>query len=484
MSTHKKSFFIIFISMVFFLAGTCNIRFSLVPFLESYGLNINQGFLLATTLAALQLVFAYLWPRLFRWITPPRYSDLIATGTLFSSIGLALLTLHTKHALLLSLGLSFFILGNSLFLLNARTLVNFHATEESERQRINQVTYLGMNLGAFLSLLLGGVIFLLSAHIARTHTSFALLYFMDACLLMILWGHVFIHRREILNPHPSKPTAYSYVKFLALLVAMLFAGCGLLSIPRFTQILVPILFCIGMLFVVKDRKSYQLSLRRFFILIFCNMMFWTILAIMYYQFSTFIRDYVNTAFHQITFPGILLYAFDPGTNLIAGLLVTSIYADWKPSSSFVFSTGFFALGLSFLVLYTAITLHGSSHIHASWVVAAILIYGFGEFLIAPTLIAQLAQLSPDKTKLRSLMGVLSLSTATANSLSYFIMKGTIEHSNSIHTNLTLDMNTYFYIALFLVGISGIIPCMRMFKVIFSVNVTNRGISPSHQLEGS
>lgn len=461
--------------MMFFLAGIANVKLSIVLFLQAHHMPISLGFLIATSMAAMQLICMFSWPRLFKYIAPPSYASLISFGAGLSALSILLLYFYQTNISILTLSLTMFVVGNSLFLINIRTLVSLHDHSLKEKHHANQLFYLGMNVGGILGLLGSSAIMLGLEFFAAKHVSYQNVYLLNFFLLSIASFHMYKNRKTIINPPSESTLSFSFIKFSTLTTSVFIVVWICLLETDLTRALVITLFLATLYFNIANRKTSGIPLVLFFSLLLTNIIFWVVLSIMYFQFCTFIHDYTSLSIGHYNIPVFALYIFDPLACLIMGILIVSTkFARGSPLFSFRMGFGFMMVTFA-TVAYSIISSYGQT-VAIGWVILAVLLYGLGEFLIAPSIMAQLAAITPEKPQLRSLMGTLSLSTAMANILSFYVMKISYNNTTDIRTSLNGDYSLFLSLALFLMGVWVIIYLVSFIKRIGEVRKNGRTIN--------
>ena len=104
----------------------------------------------------------------------------------------------------------------------------------------------------------------------------------------------------------------------------------------------------------------------------------------------------------------------------------------------------------------------------------ITLFGLGEFLIVPTVIAQISSLAPSPKQIRSYIGILFLSTASGNFIAYYLMQLGFDSKAQTALNFSSETHLFSIMVVLLTIVSLIVFATSFINYKQTDNVTLQG----------
>ena len=303
----------------------------------------------------------------------------IIWGAILMAFGHFAMAIETPFWLYIAL--AFLIIGNGFFKPNISSMIgDLYEEHDPRRDGGFTIFYMGVNLGAFLSPLVCGVIGeLYGWHygfgIAGIGMILGLIIFMRGKKQLAFKEHIVIEdntEKVILLPHslgePPRPenlfrkfifgiTREHIIYILSIVSVGLFAFF-VKNYQLMTYVLTPFsIFVIGLLFVIAFRSS-KIERDRIFvilILIVFNTLFWAFVEQTGSSMNLYANENVNRNFFNWQIPASVFQAVNPFFIIVLGI-PTSIFWMWlakrkhEPSTPAKFGYAMFLLSLGFLLL--------------------------------------------------------------------------------------------------------------------------------------
>lgn len=368
-------------------------------------------------------------------------------STLFSLaisiIGLYLLCFQTLAHFYI--GLSFFIVGNAISLMNLYILLG-RMLESRPEKRVGgfTISYTCMNLGAFISLMLSGLIMKAWGYQTSFLISAILLLLSLLTLLMNLRYYVLINQRAGEQPHsPSKQLC----GILLLIILTFCVACFLYTMQYNPKIL----WIIGIITLIlilriwqKTPYSEHKKLKTFITITAFSLFFWALYALEPSLLTLFIKRNVNRNIDGFLIPSSDFYSLNPLFIIILGTFFSILWLKFDKHKfmalPYKFAIGIAFSGAAFLFLASSTYFaNDNGLINSAWIIVAFALLSTGELFISPIGLSMIGNLS-SKQHEGTLMSIWFVSNGIGSSLSGYLSDMTI---NPYHTTNPLITNSLY-----------------------------------------
>ncbi|MCW5589010.1 MAG: hypothetical protein KIT27_05025 [Legionellales bacterium] len=399
------------------MIGYITFKISLSAYLDHDGYSLNQAYSLATTSLSLFAICCVIWGYLNRNIEQRKIFILTSLFILAISY-LFILSSIEKIQLL---GITFFVIGGSLYSTNITLLVNEQFDDVALRHQGNQAMQWALNFGCLFG------VFGLS--MAPTYITFKSLYLFSGIFVVCSFIFLYFFKKNIQESHARKLTIKNHFSLIIKLAWLSTLVCVLLNLPSLTRLLSIMLFIACVIYVLflsfkeKNQKYFQFVI----ILILCIFVYWLSFSIFSSQFAIFLTSHVENKIMGITVSPLIPLIFDPLANLICGGVIYYIYKLNAIKETKMLIASLFLNFLAFMLLFMSIKLLSSNNkIEIFWPIVCIFLYATSEFLLITTTQAQISTLIEDKKRQGLFVGVQRLCAAFSATVAYYL----IHHTNS------------------------------------------------------
>ncbi len=336
------------------------------------------------------------------------------------------------------LGLIFIVIGSGLFKTCISVIVGMLYKEGDHRRDSGfSIFYMGINLGAFLAPIIGGILLdsygwhagfavggigmLIALIIFRLKAMPEMQRFADAEGIDRSWG----------SPAIISSATKFWVFSAIVLIAILFFGISFGWIPfsattvvNYTTVIIAvtvIAYFLGLFFFAKLDKKERFQLIICLILFIASAFFWSAFEQQPTSMNLFVDQYTDREIFGFTIPTTWFQS----VNSIFIIIFAPIFAmiwPWmnrhnlEPSSMTKFAFGLFFAAVAFGCLYLASQLvvgESNSLASPSWMVACMLFLTFGELCLSPVGLSIMTQIAPKMIR-GQIMGLWFASIALGN----------------------------------------------------------------------
>ncbi len=352
------------------------------------------------------------------------YRRAIVLGGILMALGH--FAMAVEHPIFFYGALALLIAGNGFFKPNISTLVGtLYPQGDARRDGAFTIFYFGINLGAFFSPLVCGLI----GETYGWHYGFTL-----AGIGMVIGLTVFVKGSRWLGDHglPPRPEALrepilgrlnkSWALYIAIVLFLPLAAV-LVYQPRSVQAIVPVL---GVLFLAYIGFELARSTREergriivILVLVFFSITFWACFEQAGSSLNLFTDRHVDRTVFGWTIPASVFQSVNPGFILLLSIPFAMMWtklgrANRNPSSALKFTLGLFQMAAGFVAMVIAARqANDSGSAHLGWLILAYLLHTTGELCLSPVGLSMITKLAPMKLA-AMLMGVWFLSNAFAN----------------------------------------------------------------------
>ncbi|MCL2327574.1 MAG: peptide MFS transporter [Bacteroidetes bacterium] len=427
------------------------------------------------------------------------YKKAIIWGAILMAVGHFIMAIENEFCLYIAL--AFLILGNGFFKPNISSIVgNLYMDNDPRRDSGFTIFYMGVNLGAFFSPLVCGII----GETYGWHWGFGIAGVgMIAGLAVFLRNQKQLDYKEIVdftstssvtgNPTAEVHTVYAPIGaapigeklhkkvFLGLSVEHLIYVLSVCSVAIFallvknyqlmTYALTPFAVAVVVIIFIIALRSNRIERDRLFVILI--LLFFTVLFFAFFEqagssLTLFANENVNRNLFSITVPTSLFQSVNPLFILILATPLTSLWL-WlaskkrEPNTAFKFALGLFFLSLGFLLLAVApyfvseVSLDmGNSVTPLLLQIAAVpmlililsyMLQTIGELCLSPIGLSMVTKLAPPRIT-AMIMGAWFLSSAMAHHVAGIIANFTNQEDSTVEvmisdfkTNLSLQALT-------------------------------------------
>ncbi len=439
---------IVLISAIFF-AGYFLLKCPLAFILHRQHIPLLQAYSITTTANILMAIVSVILGVLLKNNTNQKF--LLFQGVLLSTI--ALILLKTSHVGMLLLGVSFYVLGGSLYFFNIIIYINKLLLNHKESQAGNYRYQIWINAGGFI----GAVLFIMeyNNHLLLNQ------YSVFACVASLV---LFV------GCYPKLVDAKLFFKKTCLLQAKLLGVLGLIFLCLYedlaTRWMAFIAFILaagyGLYHAQKTHNYNYLAL--ILLVLFFSVPYWLGYTILYNEFFHLLDKNTYLFFGM---PSNVIILLNPLVNIVFGSFVLKQYQKRTTTMQTDLFIGMILLVVAFLSLFIGLFLASSPQaLLFVFPITAVLFFSCGEFLIQTTLNASVKTLLNNQENISFGMGVLRSSRACASALGYFFMwltvrDGLVQQDIISHKEPRLYLLTACYILLSLVVYFGVKRVLRL-----------------------
>ncbi|UNM96996.1 peptide MFS transporter [Ignatzschineria rhizosphaerae] len=394
-------------------------------------------------------------------------SIIIALGHLSIALS-AWLAVHFFY-----LGLILIVIGSGLFKTCISVIVGMLYKEDDQRRDSGfSIFYMGINLGAFLAPIIGGVLnkqfgwhagfavggvgMLIALLIFRTKAMPAMERFADAEHIEKSWGT---------PKNITKSTKTVVFAALALFVVM-FIGVSVGLIPfsptvivTYTTVILTVsvgAYFLGLFFFAKLTRKERFQLIICLILFTASAFFWSAFEQQPTSMNLFVDSYTDRHIFGFEVPtewfqsvnSIFIIIFAP---LFAALWPLMNRYHLEPSSITKFAFGLFFAAIGFVCLYTAskLVVSGDALASPSWMIACMLFLTFGELCLSPVGLSIMTKIAPKMIR-GQIMGLWFASLSLGNLVASKV-------GGNVHADTIADLpDIFFTVIMALVIVGGIL----------------------------
>ena len=422
---HPRALFSLSLSYSLFMAAFGGILASLTLY-QTNQLHMNSNLAYGVFSAAMALLWIFpLWGGYLS--EKLGYTHTAYVGLLFCALGMGSFCFNDVSAMYI--GLALFVVGNALATPAIWCMVD-HCYSKDSLMRESGFTlfYLYFNLGAVISIFLGGYI--------ATKYGFSVEFALDTVCL--LFAMLFLHiAKDKILPQPGRTIApnvsWGKVKiYMCLMLACVIATpLTLLLFKNLTvnNVLIAVLMLLMIVVLLKmafkqPNKMMRNKFIAFVSLAVISITFWTLYSLEPSFLSVFIQNNVDTHFLGFNIPASSYFAFDGVFVILIGLVLSRlwVYLNLKrknPTLSFKFAASLVIIGCGFAFLGVMTKLHGNTLLPTHYVVIAYAIFAFGELLVSPLGISMVGSLAPEGQE-GLLMGFWQLSTGVGGMIAGYV----------------------------------------------------------------
>lgn len=419
------------------------------------------------------------------------YKKAIIWGAILMAVGHFVMAIENEFCLYIAL--AFLIIGNGFFKPNISSIVgNLYMDNDPRRDSGFTIFYMGVNLGAFFSPIVCGVI----GETYGWHWGFGIAGLgMLIGLLVFMRNQKKLDYKEIIdfnNPSAEVHTAYALIGaapiaeklhkkvFLGLSVEHVIYVLSVCSVAVFALLvkhyqlmayaLTPFAAAVVIIIFIIALRSNRIERHRLFVVLI--MLFFTTLFFAFFEqagssLTLFANENVNRNLFSFAVPTSLFQSVNPMFILILATPLTSLWL-WlairkrEPNTAVKFALGLFFLSLGFLLLAVApyfaneISLNiGSADAPSVLQIAAVpmlililsyMLQTIGELCLSPIGLSMVTKLSPPRIT-AMVMGAWFLSSAMAHHVAGVIANFTNQEESNVEvmmSDFTQSFATGFY----------------------------------------
>jgi len=453
--TQLKSFRLILFTTFMFMSGYITQRISLTVYLYRCNYNVYESYSIATSYISLFAICSLVWGFISKYL--PKQEIIACISVLAISVGLALLSFPQKRIQLA--GISFIIIGGSLYFTFTGLLVNQHFDSIIERQQGNHLYQITFNIGAVLGTIVIGLLPIDQYYVAyRFGSMITLLGF-----ILLLKNAISItgaHTFKSLSSDTMKNLYFSLLSSLLLIYILVEFG-------NITRLISTIAFVAGCTYIVFEsfKEGNTNYLRFLFMLIFCGFPYWVAISIVYSQFTIFLTHQVNSTLFGINISPMMILTLDAIANVIFGYTIYRIYKKYHIQSKTLLMMSLVLTTIAFLFLVVPLySIMPNQKVSLIYPIMMISIYAVAEFLLLTTLTTQISNLVRDKNKYGIFMSMEYLGSAFCASIAYYF----IHYASKIdvESNISSDsIHLYQIMLIFTLVLTFIFYTFSKFKLI-------------------
>ncbi len=363
------------------------------------------------------------------------YRFAVIASTLFSITGLIILSLGYVWALYL--GLAIYVMGAGtsvpcLYVLLGR----LYLKDDSRRDSGFTLSYIGMNIGAFIAAFSSGFI--------QEHLSFQTEFLLGALfsgvmlILFLSCQHRFtLNATDKLKPRQQQSkirVPKSIQKQILGILLMLIAVPCIAVLLNHAAISNAILLTAGILsgiliatLALKEKGQTRNRMFAFLILTIISIGFWTMYMLVPSVLVLFYQHNVERLLFGMVIPTSSVVSLNPFFIVTLGPILSFIWLYLAKrgriiSTSAKFATGISLMGIGYLVLVLSVHSHNSlGLILFAWVILSYFFQTLGELFLAPAGYAMVGDLAPPRFE-GLMMGIWQLATGLAGAISAFLAR--------------------------------------------------------------
>lgn len=448
---HPSGMWTLFVMQMLSMMGF-SVVFSLLVLYCTSALHIKDEPAYAITAAFNALVFVTSMPA--GWIVERflGFKRGLVLSTVLGVIGLSIMAVPTKLAMLLGLGI--FICSNGMGVPCLYVLLgNLYGKEHPKREDGFVLGYIGMNVGSFITSLFSGTISLSIGFWAA---------FMIGAAAMLVMLPFFWIRRHVFTETRSYSSGE---RWLGLFLTLLMICCTVL-LTIFSSISNALMLILGfaslgyVLWIAKGENEHsKRGLVIFTVLTTVSIIFWTLYSLSPSLLMLFTERYVDRWIGGCQIPTANLSSLNPFFIVTMGPLLSYLLAYVKRKKQFVLSTtskfglGTVLMGIGYLILGLSLFLDPSDFkIGLAWIVLSYFFQTVGELFVGPIGYAMVGDLVP-LSRVGLMMGIWQLSTGIAGALSNYLADYAAPSDDGVHYSVKLNMLSYQHAFLIYGGVT-------------------------------
>lgn len=448
-----KSLKIFMLHGALLMMGYISIRYSLALFLQENSISTSESFTIVSTAFALQVLCGFFWGILLKYTKNLSHDRLAIIGGCLAVFGMLSISYFSAFRSVILLGIALFVVGISLYLVNFQALVNAHTSDERLRTAYNQRVFLFVNTGALIGLFAGSwTMSLVSFWFPNAR--YPLLYLVSTIAILLALRLLVNHRSDIIKIEDKGDEAKLKNKnwpvlFGVLMVASVYL---LLDFPLLARVLTVLIFIIFFSALFKLNRLTHQECVKLAMIIAGNLSYRVSIIVIYVSFSVYINHISVEDGIGKSMPGLFFYMFDPVANLAMGMVFVRYLDRLFGAKDYTHTLiGTFLLGLAFLIPLAGSLVSGSTYsIPVFAIIMTITLFGAGEFLIAPSLCAQISSLAKKPADIRYYQGVMQLSSAAGLVVGFYTISTTV--TSPSHPALLNNIQLYTCQSLLLMAI--------------------------------
>lgn len=393
-------------------------------------------------------------------------SIIIALGHLSIALS-AWLAVHFFY-----LGLILIVIGSGLFKTCISVIVGMLYKENDHRRDSGfSIFYMGINLGAFLAPIIGGILnkqfgwhagfavggigMLIALCIFRMKAMPAMERFAEAEHIEQSWG----------TPKTITKGTKNVVWGALILFALIFAGVSVGIIPfsptaivTYTTVILTVSvggYFLGLFFFAKLTKKERFQLIICLILFVASAFFWSAFEQQPTSMNLFVDSYTDRHIFGFEVPtewfqsvnSIFIIIFAP---LFAALWPLMNRYHIEPSSITKFAFGLFFAAVGFVCLYIAskLVVSGDALASPSWMIACMLFLTFGELCLSPVGLSIMTKIAPKMIR-GQIMGLWFASLSLGNLVASKV-------GGNVHADTIADLPDIFFTVIMALVIVGVV----------------------------
>jgi len=348
----------------------------------------------------------------------------------FCAAGLFTLAFCTS-AQTLYLGLALFLVGNALLVPNIHVLLGRSLGRfDKSRDSGFTISYIGMNVGALLSMATSGLI--------AQSIGYRYAFELAALICLAMFVILFLSHRVLQSNHQRSAsdkllgTTWSLVSVPVIFIILTYASLtNHLLLVLFSAVLVRCMYLCSTL--PKKQRSRLLA---FLILVVMAISFWSLYMLAPSVLTLFAERNVDRTFAGITIPAASLISLNPLVIILVGPLLSLLWLKLGkrrrlPSTPYKFTVAITLMGLGYFSLAIGITQADKSGLMGlSWFVVNYALQSTGELFIGPIGFSMVGKLVPSRYE-SFMMGVwhmgLGFSAAVSSWLGGLTVSNYLSH---------------------------------------------------------
>jgi len=444
---------VMMIHAVIIMIGYVSIRYSLSLFLTTNHISVTKSFDITASAFAIQVLCGFFWSLILRESKATDHYRFVLVGGIMALVGTVFICAFYRSELALFFGISLYVVGISLYLINFQSLCNAYLVDQETRTRFNQQVFLCYNFGGFFGLIFSSwAISELSKYTASLPLQYAILY-VTSSFFIIISLQILKNKKSLLQTEEALLSGKSIqavrddMRAFRLQSANATTQDGKRRIIKsfFTSSLVQasIGMTIGTFILLSHTLIAKILILSAFIFFFsveifklrtksahilqiimassANIGYRISFVIIYITLNIFIQ---NHGLDKSTMPHLtylFFYAFDPIANILMGTLVLRYLKKHLSTHAYLY-LGTLVMGLSFLLPWLGqVWAHSTDSVPAISLIFAVVLFGVGEFLISPALSSQMIDLAEKPIEIRYYAGLTQLCAAAGIIIGYFIV---------------------------------------------------------------
>lgn len=428
-----KSLKIFMLHGALLMMGYISIRYSLALFLQENHISTSESFTIVSTAFALQVLCGFFWGILLKYTNNPAHDRLAIIGGCMAVFGMLCISYFSSFCSVIILGIAIYIVGMSLYLVNFQSLVNAHTENEELRTVFNQKVFLFINSGALLGLFAGSWI-MSFVSFWFPNARYPLLYLVSGIAILLALRLLANHRSELITIQETSDDAKLKDKNWPILFGAIMVGIVylLIDLPTVARVFIITVFIACFVWQFKFSKLTRQERFKLAMIVTGNLSYRVSIIVLYVSFSVYINSISIADGLGNTMPALFFYMFDPVANLMMGTVIIH-YLDRlfgkKDSSHTIIGT--FLLALAFMIPLIGSFFSGNTYsIPVLAIILTIMLFGAGEFLIAPSLCAQISSLAKKPSDIRYYQGLNQLSSAAGLVTGFYIISTTVSSAKN------------------------------------------------------